>query len=73
MLSFRSLGLSTTSLLSIVLLIVVLIALRRRYLSPVSDIPGPFFATFSIFWKLRHIVKGHLEEETINLHKKHGS
>jgi hypothetical protein len=50
----------------------VLIALKRRYLSPVSDIPGPFFGSFSIFWKIWAIIFRHLEDETIALHKMHG-
>lgn len=74
LLSVKSLGLNNiTTLLSAVVLFVVLLSLKRRYMSPVSDIPGPFFATFSIFWKIWHIIKGHIEEETIALHKKHGS
>jgi len=67
----RALGLNFTKLLPLVLLFVAFVALKRRYLSPISDIHGHFFAPFSVFWKLWHIIKGHIEEETIALHKKH--
>jgi len=70
-LSNTALGLNFTKLLPLVLLFVAFVALKRHYLSPISDIPGHFFAPFSVFWKLRHIIKGHIEEETIALHKKH--
>ncbi|RDL36418.1 Uncharacterized protein BP5553_05770 [Venustampulla echinocandica] len=36
-------------------------AVRRRYYSPLSDIPGPFFASFSVIWQLWHIIKCHTE------------
>jgi len=66
-------SLSPAALVSIaVVSSAVLIALKRRYLSPVSDIPGPFFGSFSIFWKIWTILTAHLEDETIALHKKHG-
>lgn len=51
----------------------VLIALKRRYLSPISDIPGPFIATISgILWHVRETLKGDYEKEVMALHKKHG-
>jgi len=73
LLSVKSLGLNAPTLVSVVVLFLVLVALRRRYMTPVSDIPGPFLATVSIFWKLWQIIQGHLEQKTIALHKKHGS
>jgi len=69
----KSLGLNAPILVSVIVLFVVLVALRQRYMTPVSDIPGPFFATISIFWKLWQIIQGHPEHKTIALHKKHGS
>ncbi|KAJ5782637.1 hypothetical protein N7457_004411 [Penicillium paradoxum] len=47
-------------------------AVIRRYWTPISDIPGPFVASFSTLWKVYHLWKGHGEEEMIKLHKKHG-
>lgn len=63
------------ALLLIVLIgLVAVVALRRRYRSPISDIPGPFIATVSgILWHCVHTLKGHLEEEIVWLHKKHGT
>lgn len=50
----------------------VLIFIRRRYFSSISDIPGPFLGSFSVLWQIVHAIKGHTEEETIAEHKKHG-
>ncbi|KAL6231022.1 hypothetical protein BDW75DRAFT_244276 [Aspergillus navahoensis] len=46
--------------------------LYRWYQSPIRDVPGPFWASFSSLWKVYHVVKGHTEEQIINLHKQHG-
>ncbi|KAL4796252.1 cytochrome P450 [Aspergillus venezuelensis] len=70
--------LDTTSLLSMhrilvfFVLVVVVRVLYRRYWSPIRDIPGPLFASFSSLWKVYHAWKGHSEEELIKLHKEHG-
>ena len=54
--------------------IVVLVGLKRRYFSSISDVPGPFLATASgNLWHSRYTFQGHLENEAIALHKKHGS
>jgi hypothetical protein len=46
---------------------------RRRYFSPLSDIPGPFVASFSAsLWHLWQIWKGHVEAAVIDQHHKHG-
>jgi hypothetical protein len=59
---------ATTSLL------LALVFVRRRYFSPLSDIPGPFVASFTTsLWQLWHILKGHTEVAVIELHRKHGS
>jgi hypothetical protein len=47
--------------------------IKRRYLSSISDIPGPFWGSFSILWQLLQIVKGHTEAAVIKEHKKHGT
>jgi len=68
--------LGETSIVQIVLvlfLISVIVALvRQRYFSPVSDIPGPFFASFGTCWQLWHVFKGRIEEVTYDLHLKYG-
>jgi len=55
-------------------LLLTLVFVRRRYFSPLSDIPGPFVASFtSSLWQLWHIIKGHTEAAVIELHQKYGS
>jgi hypothetical protein len=43
-----------------------------RYLSPISDIPGPFLASFSRLWLVGSIVRGKCPVELSGLHDKHG-
>lgn len=46
---------------------------RRRYFSPLSNIPGPFVASFSAsLWHLWNIYTGHIEEAVIKQHQKYG-
>ncbi|KFY32922.1 hypothetical protein V495_08597 [Pseudogymnoascus sp. VKM F-4514 (FW-929)] len=51
---------------------VVCVVIRRRYFSAISDIPGPFLASFSVLWEVWEVVAGHIEVTVIALHKKHG-
>ncbi|KAL2807762.1 cytochrome P450 [Aspergillus granulosus] len=53
-------------------LIILAVVLKRRYLSSLRDIPGPFLASISSLWKIQQIIRGHTEEEMLALHKKHG-
>lgn len=46
--------------------------LIRRYATSIRDVPGPIFGSFSSLWVVYQLWKGHLEQETIDLHKKHG-
>lgn len=48
------------------------IAIQRRYLSSISDIPGPFLGSFSLLWQLQKIFTKHTERATIDAHKKWG-
>lgn len=59
-------------ILFIVLAYVVVTAVQRQYFSPISDIPGPFLASVSIFWQIWQIARGHTAKSTINLHEKRG-
>ncbi|KAL4875796.1 cytochrome P450 [Aspergillus karnatakaensis] len=52
--------------------IVIVGAAKRKYLTPIRDIPGPFLASFSSLWQVYQLWRGHTEEEVIKLHKKHG-
>ncbi|MCJ1321857.1 hypothetical protein MMC15_007202 [Xylographa vitiligo] len=51
---------------------IVLTIIRRIYFSPISDIPGPFVARFSILWQLWVTATGQLGPAIVALHKKHG-
>lgn len=44
----------------------------RSYFSPLSDLPGPFVASFTRFWHMRRILKGDQNLELIRLHDRHG-
>jgi hypothetical protein len=44
----------------------------RRYCTSIRDIPGPFWGSFSSFWVVAQLYKGHLEDATLKLHEKHG-
>lgn len=50
----------------------VALFLKRRYISPIIDIPGPFLASFSELWQILQLYSAHLEVEIVRLHKKHG-
>jgi len=44
----------------------------RRYFSAISDIPGPFAASFTRVWHMDRILKGDQNLELIRLHEQHG-
>ncbi|ROV91667.1 hypothetical protein VMCG_09262 [Cytospora schulzeri] len=44
----------------------------RRCFSPLSDIPGPFFASLSRLWHVKHILAGDHNIQSVALHKRHG-
>lgn len=44
----------------------------RRYLSPISDIPGPYLASFTRLWHIIRIFVGDQNLRLIELHDKHG-
>ncbi|OBT84328.1 hypothetical protein VE02_07275 [Pseudogymnoascus sp. 03VT05] len=51
---------------------IVTVAIRRRYFSAISDIPGPFLASFSTLWEIWEVIAGHIEVTVIALHERHG-
>ncbi|KAF2497888.1 benzoate 4-monooxygenase cytochrome P450 [Lophium mytilinum] len=51
---------------------ILVVAIRRRYFSSISDIPGPFLASFSVLWEVWSIIGGRIEFKTIALHEKLG-
>lgn len=48
------------------------IAFRRRYLSDLSSIPGPFWASITRLWHVWYILKGDQNERLKALHARHG-
>lgn len=58
---------------AVALVLVLGLAVRRRYLSPLSDIPGPFWGSISRVWQLHQIFAQHTERATIDAHKKWGT
>lgn len=45
----------------------------RRYFSPISDVPGPFVASFTRLWHMQRILKGDQNLELIRLHEENGT
>jgi hypothetical protein len=44
-----------------------------RYLHPFKDIPGPFLATISPFWKVKCALNGSFHKDITECHKKYGT
>ena len=44
----------------------------RRYLSPLSSVPGPFWASFSRFWHVYITIQGNQNEQLTEAHEKYG-
>jgi hypothetical protein len=59
-------------LLSVAIIIAVTVLVRRRYAVGLSDIPGPFMASFSTGWQVWRVIRGDIEWQSIRLHEKHG-
>lgn len=64
--------LSWPSLVAEVFLVFTATIIWRRYLHPLSDIPGPWLASFSRLWHIRHIWVGDQNTRLIALHEKYG-
>src|SRR5689334_9501028 len=65
--------LTLRSLIGIIVVTVATVAVKRRYFSSLSDIPGPFLASFSRLWQIITLIKGDSLNDFYNLHQKHGS
>jgi hypothetical protein len=48
------------------------ILLWRRFLAPISDIPGPKWASLTRLWHMYQIWTGHQNLTILELHEKHG-
>jgi hypothetical protein len=63
---------SWTGLILELALLIVAIALHRRYFSNLSDIPGPFWASMTRLWHIWIILEGKQNLRLKALHRKHG-
>ncbi|KAF5723049.1 cytochrome P450 monooxygenase [Fusarium mundagurra] len=63
---------SWTGLILGLVLLIVPIALHRRYFSNLSDIPGPFWASVTRLWHVWIILEGKQNLRLKALHRKHG-
>lgn len=66
-------NMSCLTLVPLVAVGLLTLLLWRRYLSPLSDIPGPYAASFTRLWHMNRILKGDQSSELIRLHDRHGS
>ena len=66
------LGLSSPQIAGLLAIALLTLCVSRRYLSSISDIPGPFAASFTRIWHIQRILKGDQNLELIRLHDKHG-
>jgi hypothetical protein len=53
-------------------LLAIFHVLYFRYLHPYRDVPGPFLATISPFWKVRGAMKGTFYKDITAGHRKYG-
>lgn len=65
-------NLSFTIVAAQVLCLISLVLLRRLYLSPISDIPGPRWAAVTRLWHMRELWRGKQNLTILGLHEKHG-
>lgn len=63
-------GPAAVAIASVVLLITIIV--YRRYFSPLRDIPGPFWASFSRLWHLSITIDGNQNEQLTQAHEKYG-
>ncbi|OAQ57802.1 cytochrome P450 [Pochonia chlamydosporia 170] len=52
--------------------IILLILTHRRYSTAISDIPGPFLASFTRLWHIKHLISGDHHLQVVRLHENHG-
>lgn len=62
----------STSLVYSSILLLIGLAVQRRYFSALAKIPGPFWASITRLWNVWYIVKGDHNLRLIDLHDKHG-
>lgn len=53
-------------------ILLISVAVYRRYLDPLRKVPGPFWASVTRLWQVKHIFQGDQNLQAIALHEKHG-
>lgn len=61
-----------SNIVTAVLVLLVTILAYRRYLSPLSVIPGTFWASVTRLWYVKIIIDGDQNVQLSRLHRKHG-
>lgn len=51
----------------------LLIRVVRALVSPLRDIPGPFWTRFTTLWYFNRVREGHFEHDNVRLHRQYGS
>lgn len=66
-------GTYRAEVLAVTLVVVIISVITyRRYLSSLSNVPGPFWASFSRLWHLRITLDGNQNEQLALAHEKYG-
>lgn len=63
---------SGLAMVTALLLLVVTVATWRRCFSPLSDLPGPFWASITRLWHVKIIIAGDQNLVLSRLHEKYG-
>jgi hypothetical protein len=64
--------LTPSFLIGLVGVTILTVLIKRRYFSPLSDIPGPFLASFTRLWQIVTLVQGDSVNVFYDLHQKYG-
>jgi hypothetical protein len=72
--SLSQTGASQTLTIAVVVSLSLYIAyvLAHATVSPLRNLPGPFWARYTRFWYLRQVIQGDFEKKNIELHAKYG-
>ncbi|KXX75061.1 Pisatin demethylase [Madurella mycetomatis] len=60
------------SLISLAVITLLTVFIKRRYFSPLSDIPGPFFASITRLWQINTLIRGDSINVFYDLHQRYG-
>ncbi|GAB1318473.1 Pisatin demethylase [Madurella fahalii] len=69
---FFGLPITPGSLISLAVITLLTVLVKRRYFSPLSDIPGPFFASFTRLWQIITLIRGDSLNVFYDLHQRYG-